>query len=97
LIAPGSGLLALGAYLARDDSAAVREWVLLSAMIAFGVFQLWEVSAAGGFGGDNGVAIGWALLILPYPVAWIITLAKLAAHGFAWLRENRHLHLPPPA
>lgn len=94
LIAPGSVLLALGAYLGRESPARIREWVVLSAMIVFGVLQLWELSDFGGFGGDNGVAIGWALLILPYPVAWILTLARLGAAGIAWLRDRISRGIP---
>jgi hypothetical protein len=72
LILPGSGLLALGSYLGREERRfiAFRTWSFL--LIALGVGALFGLSAAGGVGGSSGRSAWWALLILPYLVGWSI-------------------------
>lgn len=94
LIAPGSGLLALASHLGREDPRVVREWFVLFGLMAFGVIQVWELSQFGGLGGQTGVSMWWGLLVLPYPVAWILTLVRLGAAGIAWLRRRSSRGIP---
>ena len=69
----GSGLLALSHYLGKSEARTLRFWLLDFVLIAVGVTALWGLSALGGFGGDDsGVSLWWALLILPYPIGWLI-------------------------
>jgi hypothetical protein len=75
LILPGSGLVALGAFLARSRPGVLRYWLTVFALVAFGVLALFILSAAGGLGGRHGHSPWWGLLILPYPVGWIMALA----------------------
>lgn len=72
LIVPGSGLVALGAFLGNGRTLAwiYRLWVF--ALISFGVAALWLLSMAGGFGEPSGLSIGWAALVLPYLVGWVM-------------------------
>jgi hypothetical protein len=70
LILPGSGLVALGTYLGRDERRliAYRAWVFV--LIAMGVGALWGLSMAGGIGGTSGRSAWWGALILPYLIGW---------------------------
>ncbi|HVT73129.1 MAG TPA: hypothetical protein VHD61_08335 [Lacunisphaera sp.] len=89
-IAPGSVLVALGTRLGREDPKLGREWMWLSILICFGVLQLWELSAFGGFGGDSGRSLWWGLLILPYAAGWVLALARTLANALHWLMSLRH-------
>ena len=70
LILPGSGLLALGSYLGRQDQRFIvyRTWSFI--LVALGVAALFGLSAAGGVGGSSARSAWWAVLILPYVVGW---------------------------
>jgi cystathionine beta-lyase family protein involved in aluminum resistance len=75
LILPGSGLVALGVYLGGKDRRTVLYWALAFILIAVGVGALFGLSAVGGFGGKSGRSMWWGLLLLPYPVGWLMSLA----------------------
>ena len=46
--------------------------------VALGVATLWAMSALGGVGGDTGRSIWWLLVLLPYPVGWILAVVLAA-------------------
>ena len=71
-ILPGVGLVAIGALLgpSRHLRLLVRAFVL----VATGVGVLWGLSLMGGIGGSSGHSIWWGLLLLPYPIGWIMGL-----------------------
>ena len=72
LILAGSVLLAAVSYSFRDPH---YKWYRLAAiLILIGVMCLWILSGLGGFGGVNGLGYGWAILILPYPLGWLMLL-----------------------
>lgn len=75
LILPGSGLVALGAYLSGKDRRTVLYWTWAFILIAVGVGAMFAVSAGGGIGGKSGRSMWWGLLMLPYPVGWLMSLA----------------------
>jgi hypothetical protein len=75
LILPGSGFVALGVYLAGKDRPTVRYWTWAFALIAIGVAAMFAVSSVGGFGGKSGRSMWWGVLLLPYPVGWLLSLA----------------------
>ena len=70
VILPGSGILALGAFLGRSRHRKLIYWSF--ALVAAGVGALLGLSALGGLGGRNGLSYWWGLLISPYPVGWIL-------------------------
>ena len=78
-VALGCALVALHARLTGVPRVLLAYRVAVAAMAAFGVAALWSVSALGGFGGEEGVAGGWALLILPYPAALVALFSGPAA------------------
>lgn len=85
LILAGSILLAIVSHLFRDPQ---HRWYRLAAvLILFGVAALWILSAFGGFGGESDLAYGWAVLILPYPVGWLMLLVLFYLRLF--VQKNR--------
>jgi hypothetical protein len=75
LILPGSGLVALGMVLGGKKRRTVLYWVWAFSLIAVGVGALFGLSAIGGIGGRSGHSMWWGILILPYPVGWLMALA----------------------
>ena len=85
VILPGTGVAALGAFLAHS-----RQRLGLYAafvMVGLGVAALFGLSACGGIGGPTGHSMWWGLLILPYPVGWIVGLVGDVA---ALVQSFRH-------
>jgi hypothetical protein len=72
LVLPATGLVALGAGLGHSRERVRLYWALL--LVAVGVGLMWGMSAIGGLGGDTGRSMWWALLLLPYPIGWILGL-----------------------
>src|SRR5690348_748095 len=74
LILPGSGVVALGIYLGRQDRRTVLYWTWVFILIAVGVGAIFALSVAGGIGGKSGHSMWWGLLMLPYPLGWLMAL-----------------------
>ena len=72
VILPGTGLVALGALLGSSRHRSLLYWSFF--LVAVGVGALWGLSALGGFGGNSGRSNWWGLVLLPYPVGWIMGL-----------------------
>ena len=72
IIVPGTGMVALGALVGRSRQRILIYWSFV--LVAVGVGVLWELSAFGGIGGSTGRSKWWGLVILPYPVGWIMGL-----------------------
>jgi hypothetical protein len=70
VVLPGSGLVAVGAFLGQGERrlVAYRVWVFI--LILIGVGALWGLSSVGGFGGKSGLSMWWGVLILPYLIGW---------------------------
>ena len=75
LILPGGGMVALGMFLARKQRRTLCYWSWVFVLIAVGVGALFALSAVGGIGGRSGHSMWWGVLILPYPVGWLMALA----------------------
>ena len=72
IILPGTSLVVLGALLGKS-----RRRVLLYcslALVAIGVGTMFVLSAFGGTGSSTGLSNWWALVLLPYPVGWVMGL-----------------------
>ena len=70
VILAGSCLLAISAFLGKSRRSMI---IYISfALIAVGVGLLFGLSALGGVGGDTGRSYWWLLVVLPYPVGWIL-------------------------
>ena len=65
--------MSLGAFLGKSRYRVVFYWSLI--LVAVGVVELGVLSAFGGIGGSRGHSVWWGLVVLPYPVGWILGLA----------------------
>ena len=72
VILAGTGLVALGARLDQSRYRVFLYWSLV--LVAVGVGALWGLSALGGIGGTSGRSNWWGLVLLPYPVGWMMGL-----------------------
>ena len=75
VIIVGSALLALSAYAASERHTKIFTASLL--MIVIGVAFLFYFSSLGGFGGTSTLSWWWGLLILPFPIGWLIIIIVL--------------------
>jgi len=72
VILAGSGIVALSAFLGKSR---YRKLLYLAfALIAIGVGALFILSMRGGIGHGSGRSMWWGLVIMPYPVGWIMGL-----------------------
>jgi hypothetical protein len=62
-------------FLGGKDRNTVRYWTWTLGLIALGVAAMFALSAGGGFGGKSGRSMWWGLLILPYPMGWLMAVA----------------------
>ena len=89
VILPGSGLVTLGTFLANGGRRLLMDWLLIFALIGVGVGALFGLSAMGGIGGRSGHSMWWGVLVLPYPVGWIMGLVSLVFRSIRSLRRRR--------
>jgi hypothetical protein len=68
----GIGLMAVGAYIGRSRYRVLLSWSL--GLVAVGVAAMVVLSWLGGIGGNSGHSIWLAILIVPYPVGWLLGL-----------------------
>jgi hypothetical protein len=70
VILAGAATEAVGAFLGRSRH---RTLIFLAfGLITIGVVSMFVLSSFGGLGGDTGRSMWWALILLPYPVGWIL-------------------------
>ena len=91
LIWLGNALAALGAWLVKNR---YQTWLICAwLLVTLGVGLLFGFSALGGFGGTTGRPLWWALVLLPYPIGWIMGL--LGAARSLWERpDSTTQHMP---
>jgi len=70
VILPGSGLVALGAFLGQSERRLIAYRVGVFILIVIGVGAMWGLSWGGGLGGESGRSMWWGVLILPYLIGW---------------------------
>ena len=92
LILLGSGLVALGMYLARNERRTILYWTGAFSLIAAGVGAMFALSAIGGIGGRSGRSMWWGVLILPYPVGWLMALAGGVVGLVRFVKGRRTAH-----
>jgi hypothetical protein len=73
-ILPGSGMIALGLFVGKAERHLLLYWMWVFILIGVGVGAMFGLSAFGGIGGTTGRSMWWGVLVLPYPVGWIMGL-----------------------
>jgi len=79
--------LAWSAYLVHD-----RHWRIFMAacaMIIWGVIFLFYLSSLGGFGDKSTLSWWWGILILPYPIGWLITMTTLVIRAIKTIKKTK--------
>ena len=89
LILPGSGLVALGMYIGRKGRPILLYWTSVFVLITLGVAALFGLSAIGGIGGTSGHSMWWGLLIMPYPIGWLMALLGAAIGLVRFINAKR--------
>jgi hypothetical protein len=93
----GSIVIAVGSVLVametprRESVVGGRVW-LACLMVVAGVAALWIMSDFGGVGGSTGRSMWWLLVVVPYPVGWILGLIGARQR----LRELKCARARPP-
>ncbi|MBN1336183.1 MAG: hypothetical protein JXB39_09495 [Deltaproteobacteria bacterium] len=87
----GAALVTLGAFMAGSRHRRFLAWSL--ALLALGIGTMFGLSAIGGIGGSTGRSSWWGLVLLPYPVGWIMMLVG----AIRCLGEARKGSTPPGA
>ena len=77
-----AALIAAGAQITHSRFRNPLYWAV--ALIGTGIAVMIALSLLGGFGGDTGRSMWWALLMLPYPVGWGVAVT----FGVRKLREH---------
>ena len=72
VIVAAAGAVMIAAQLGHLHARPCVVWG--GALVTLGVATLWAMSAAGGIGPSTGRSYWWALLLVPYPVGWILSL-----------------------
>jgi hypothetical protein len=86
LIALGSVLITLSFYLIQDRQRKL--FMVQSISILFGIIFLFYFSSLGGFGGSSQLSWWWGLLILPYPIGWLIFIILLITRAVKKLKQK---------
>ena len=73
VIAAGAVVAMVAAHLGHLRARHRLDWGVALALL--GVAALWGLSAAGGIGGSTGRSHWWALLLVPYPIGWLLSLS----------------------
>lgn len=81
VIAGGSALLAIATAIRKDPHRKIFLWCFVA--IVIGIVYLFYISSKGGFGGA-GRSWWYGVPVLPYPMAWLITVILLF---FRWIRK----------
>lgn len=76
----GSYLYTLSMYLKHHEKRFF--FLICSLMMTAGIFFMFFFSWLGGIGGKSEYSLWWGILILPYPVAWLITVFSILRSGF---------------
>jgi len=93
LILPGSSLVALGFFLGKRERRIRVYSLSVFILIAVGVTAMFALSAVGGIGGTTGHSTWWGVLVLPYPVGWVMAFAGAIHLSIRFLNArklNRH-------
>ena len=76
-------------FLGGGDRNVLLYWTAAFILIAVGVGAMFALSTFGDLGGEGAPSIWWALLMLPYPVGWLMAVARGVAGLIRLVRTKR--------
>ncbi len=80
LIALGSMVLVAASRYKKDRH--YKAFRIHAMLIIIGVFFLFYFSSLGGFGGTSSLSWWWGILIIPYPLGWLMNVILLLKRAF---------------
>ncbi|NBK25414.1 MAG: hypothetical protein EOM68_25760 [Spirochaetia bacterium] len=89
VILAGSALVVLGTYLSKSQRKILLYWVWTFILITFGFSMMWLLTAFGGIGGSTGRSRWWGLVVLPYPIGWIMGMTSLIVRLVKFIRARK--------
>lgn len=89
VILAGSGVVTLGTFLSGSGRGLLIYWIWIFILIAAGVGAMFVLSTLGGIGGRSGHSMWWGLLIVPYPVGWIMGVVSLLFRLISSVRRRQ--------
>jgi len=89
IILAGSALVVSGTYLSNSQRNILLYWVWTFILITFGLAMMWMLTAVGGIGGSTGRSIWWGLIILPYPIGWIMGMISLFVRLVEFIKTRK--------
>lgn len=90
----GSVAVMMGAVVGKSPLPVLGYSIWVTALVLVGVLALALLSAKGGLGGDTGRSMWWALVLLPYPVGWLLGIVGLVVRLVAHLKSRRQKARP---
>jgi hypothetical protein len=87
----GVALVAAGAWLSQNRWRRLIFWAFVLA--AIGIGTMFVLSAMGGIGGHTGRSLWWAVILLPYPIGWVLGVVGAI---LALTEEFRHVRSQSP-
>jgi hypothetical protein len=72
VIVAGAGVSVVAAHLGHLRGRQLLDWGV--GLATLGVAAMWAMSAVGGVGSSVGRSYWWLLLLVPYPVGWLLSL-----------------------
>ena len=88
VVVVGSGLLLASEISKGATRRRPAFWTTVFVLVVIGVTAMFVLSSVGGIGGNTGRSMWWGLLILPYPVGWLLGIGRLVAEGIRALRQR---------
>jgi len=89
VILAGSDLVMLGTILGKSRRSMTLYWGWVFILIVVGVGAMWGLSEFGGIGGTTGRSLWWGLVILPYPIGWIMGIVGLVIRLIEFIKMKR--------
>ncbi len=91
IILMGCGMVTFGTFLDKHQPRVLRYWVWVFILIVVGIGAMWVLSVFGGIGGSTGRSMWWGLVILPYPVGWLMGITSIIVRLINFLKARKHI------
>ena len=87
----GSGLVTLGTFFSRAGRQMLFYWIIIFSLIIIGVGAMFALSGVGGIGGTSGHSMWWVVLVLPYPIGWVMGIVSLLVRLVRNIRHHNNV------
>jgi len=89
IILAGSACVLVGTLLSQAGQPMRSYWIATFVLMAVGVAAMFIIGAFGGIGGKSGHSLWWGVLILPYPIGWIMGMVSLLIRVVRDMRQRQ--------